>query len=273
MTQQIIDTGALPNDGSGDPLRQAFDKINNNFANLFTTLGANVELIDSSQFPDGNVSNNGNTQNIVNIGQVIFNTTQIVEATPAEPQLLTFNTVEGPYGSQEYINIGVTPNDGLGDPLRVAFNKINNNFSNLFFTTVNTSNVYTSGLTPGQVIYEYPANRFTQGSFQIRSSDPGTPDSQDITISAQLTNNNDSVKFTGYAMTFAGNALTRYDMDVLDGNVRILANPIANTFILHFIASQVTFIGEITPGVDIALDGYVNSVLGTQGDDIITTEN
>ena len=35
MTQQIIDTGAVPNDGSGDPLRQAFDKINNNFANLF----------------------------------------------------------------------------------------------------------------------------------------------------------------------------------------------------------------------------------------------
>ena len=273
MTQEVIETGEVPNDGSGDPLRLAFDKINNNFANLFTTIGANVELIDSSQFPEGNVSNNGGTQNILNIGQVIFNTTQLVESTYTEPQLLSFTTTEGPYGAQEYINIGVTPNDGLGDPLRVAFNKINNNFSNLFFTTVNTSNVYTSGLTAGQVIYEYPANAFTQGSFQIRSSDPGTPDSQQITISAQLTNNNDAVKFTGYAMTFAGNALTRYNMDVSSGNVRILANPIANTFILHFIASQVTFIGEITPGVDIGLNGYVDSVLGTENNDILTTEN
>jgi hypothetical protein len=34
---------------------------------------------------------------------------------------------------QEFINIGATPNDGNGDPLRVAFGKINNNFSNLSF--------------------------------------------------------------------------------------------------------------------------------------------
>ena len=81
MTQEVIETGEIPNDGSGDPLRLAFDKINNNFANLFTTIGANVELIDSSQFPEGNVSNNGGTQNILNIGQVIFNTTQLVEST------------------------------------------------------------------------------------------------------------------------------------------------------------------------------------------------
>ena len=30
----------------------------------------------------------------------------------------------------EPINIGVLPNDGSGDPLRVAFEKINNNFAN-----------------------------------------------------------------------------------------------------------------------------------------------
>jgi len=203
----------------------------------------------------------------------VVNASAITTLAVAEPQLFTFSTTDGPYGSQEYINIGVTPNDGLGDPLRVAFGKINNNFSNLFFTTVTTSNTYTSGVTAGQVIYEYPANRFTQGMFQIRSSDPGTPDSQDITISAQLTNNNDAVKFTGYAMTFSGNALTRYDMDVSSGNVRILANPIANAYILHFIASQVTFLGDPIPGVDIALNGYANSVMGTENNDIITTEN
>jgi len=34
--------------------------------------------------------------------------------------------------AQEIINIGPAPNDGLGDPLRLAFTKTNNNFSQLF---------------------------------------------------------------------------------------------------------------------------------------------
>jgi hypothetical protein len=32
----------------------------------------------------------------------------------------------------EVINVGSSPNDGLGDPLRTAFIKCNNNFSELF---------------------------------------------------------------------------------------------------------------------------------------------
>ena len=34
--------------------------------------------------------------------------------------------------AQEIINIGATANDGAGDPLRTAFTKTNNNFSQLF---------------------------------------------------------------------------------------------------------------------------------------------
>lgn len=36
MTKQIIDIGTSPNKGDGDPLRIAFDKINNNFTELYT---------------------------------------------------------------------------------------------------------------------------------------------------------------------------------------------------------------------------------------------
>ena len=36
--------------------------------------------------------------------------------------------------SQEIINVGEAPNDGAGDPLRVAFIKTHNNFSTLFAT-------------------------------------------------------------------------------------------------------------------------------------------
>ena len=44
----------------------------------------------------------------------------------------------------EIINIGASPNDGSGDPLRVAFDKINNNFANLSSTAVISSNTYTT---------------------------------------------------------------------------------------------------------------------------------
>ena len=37
--------------------------------------------------------------------------------------------------AQQVINIGTAPNDGLGDPLRTAFGKTNNNFTQLFSTS------------------------------------------------------------------------------------------------------------------------------------------
>jgi len=36
--------------------------------------------------------------------------------------------------AQEIINIGTTPNDGTGDPLRTAFTKVNENFTELYDT-------------------------------------------------------------------------------------------------------------------------------------------
>lgn len=35
MPQQIINVGSLPNDGTGDPLRTAYQKINGNFTELY----------------------------------------------------------------------------------------------------------------------------------------------------------------------------------------------------------------------------------------------
>jgi hypothetical protein len=38
MTQQVINTGTRANDGSGDPLRTAFIKCNNNFTEVYASL-------------------------------------------------------------------------------------------------------------------------------------------------------------------------------------------------------------------------------------------
>jgi len=174
---------------------------------------------------------------------------------------------------REIVNVGTLPNDGEGDPLRVAFQKINNNFANLFSTSFNTSNTYTVGNT-AQPILEIPVTGFTQGMFQIRSSNPDNQDSQDITLSAQITNDLASVKFTGYGTTFSGNCITRYNMDVVAGNVRVLVEPLVDEVLFHFISSQVTYIGVQVPGLLLQLDGYPDdTVLATEDNLLLSTQD
>jgi len=175
--------------------------------------------------------------------------------------------------TQQIINIGAAPNDQQGDPLRVAFGKVNNNFSNLFATFVNTNNATTTSNVSGQVIFQTPANAFTQGEFYIRSSNPATSDSQNIQLSAQLSNDGTQVAFTGFGTTFFGNAVSTYDMNIVAGNVQILVTPLVNNTILldHFISSQIMWNGINPPGLDIELDGYANSVIETENSINITT--
>ena len=49
MAQQVINIGAAANDGTGDPLRDCFDKINDNFSELYARgpAGANFDLSDN----------------------------------------------------------------------------------------------------------------------------------------------------------------------------------------------------------------------------------
>jgi len=175
--------------------------------------------------------------------------------------------------TQQIINIGAAPNDQQGDPLRVAFGKVNNNFSNLFATFVNTSDTTTTGNVAGQVIFQTSANTFTQGEFFIRSSNPDTSDSQNIQLSAQLSNDGTQIAFSGFGTTFFGNAVTSYDMVVTSGNVQILANPLVDntTILTHFISSQVIWSGVNPPGLDLILDGYANSVMETENGLNLTT--
>lgn len=174
--------------------------------------------------------------------------------------------------AQEIINVGALPNDGEGDPLRVAFQKVNNNFANLFATGYSTVEATTVGLSPDQVIFEYDATLFTQGTLIIRSYDPTVPDMQNITLSAAITNNLDGVKFTAYGATFDGNAVCGYDMDVFSGNVRVLVNPIQDTVIYHYIVYQITA-SDLVPGVALALESIPGAVLATEEDVPISTES
>jgi len=70
MPLELVNVGLAPNDGTGDPLRTAFIKVNGNFSEIYNainpTSSGNV-LIAGNLEVDGFV-----TFNLLNAGQVIF---------------------------------------------------------------------------------------------------------------------------------------------------------------------------------------------------------
>jgi hypothetical protein len=164
----------------------------------------------------------------------------------------------------QLVNVGTLPNDGEGDPLRVAFQKINNNFISLQQTSTNITSAVSVGTTANQVIFEYPADEFTQAMIQLQSYREDNNDSQNGMLSVQIYNDGTDVKYTVYNLTIVGNWLTTYDMDVLNGNVRLLVNPLQDEVIQHFIAYQVTYAGDLGLGVP---------MISEAGADLITENN
>ena len=62
MARQVINIGTNANDGTGDPLRTAFDKINDNFAELYVDSDASTVLEhDTEPKLAGNLDTNGQT--------------------------------------------------------------------------------------------------------------------------------------------------------------------------------------------------------------------
>jgi hypothetical protein len=171
----------------------------------------------------------------------------------------------------QLVNIGVLPNDGEGDPLRTAFQKINNNFVFLQQTSSNIASAVTLDDTVEQVIWEYPTDEFTQCLIQVQSYREDNNDSQNALIGASIYNDLSDVKFTIYGVTNVGSWLTQYEMDVSGGNVRLLVNPLQDTVIQHFISYQVTFAGDLGVGVTMATESGGELVTET-GNVFITTE-
>ena len=46
MAQQTINIGTTANDGTGDPLRTAFDKVNDNFTELYNDDAGDVDSVN-----------------------------------------------------------------------------------------------------------------------------------------------------------------------------------------------------------------------------------
>jgi hypothetical protein len=171
----------------------------------------------------------------------------------------------------ELVDVGAEPNDATGDPLRTAFQKINNNFVYMQESASNIADAVTLDDTPDQVIFEYSANTFTQGMFQIKSYNEDNNDSQDVMLQAQLSNDGNTIKFTGYGGSFFGNNVCTYDMIVNSGNVQITVSPLDNVVLNHFISYQITWTGSLGVGSPMASQTQ-GDLITEYGNAFITTE-
>lgn len=175
--------------------------------------------------------------------------------------------------AQEIINIGAVANDGEGDPLRVAFQKINNNFTQLYSTGFLAYQTTTFDDASNQIIYEVPASLFTQATFQINSESANTLNSQNITINASIRNNGTAVRWTGHSTIIINNPVTQYDVvyEPISGNVQLLVSPLVDNVINHFISAQVEK-SNFTLGTPMGIEGSDDIALSTENNLVITTE-
>lgn len=89
MARQNINTGTTANDGTGDTLRQAGNKINGNFIEIYTLLGGDSAAITQKvSLSDSGVTFTGNTYNSV-LGWIEGNERVVVQLPDSEGTLIT----------------------------------------------------------------------------------------------------------------------------------------------------------------------------------------
>ena len=86
MAQQTINIGSAPNDGTGDPLRNAFNKANLNFTDLYGGAGVADDSITYAK-----LGSEYTTSAAVAASNVDFSTAQVFTKTLSGATTLTFS--------------------------------------------------------------------------------------------------------------------------------------------------------------------------------------
>lgn len=69
MAQQVISIGSKPADSLGDPLRVSFDKVNQNFTELYSLASPTSSTVGFSPVPSTSVGSDGDTVGLTAIDQ------------------------------------------------------------------------------------------------------------------------------------------------------------------------------------------------------------
>jgi len=90
MTRQILNNGTTANDGTGDTLRQAADKINDNFRELFLLFGDSVAATPYVRF-----DSSGNQSGALIFENGTYDTKLVSVATSGSSKTITFPNATG----------------------------------------------------------------------------------------------------------------------------------------------------------------------------------
>ena len=230
MTQLIIDTGAAPNDGTGDPLRTAFTKVNYDFTAVYDAgpVGSNIQITDNRIIT---INTNGNLVLAPNgIGNVVSNVNIL-------PNMSNIRSL----GSSAYRwDSTYTRYLDAGSANITSVNIGNANIGNISTITIDVANIHILGGTNGYVLQTDGTGNLTWTA-QTGGSGNGTPGGANTQIQY-----ND-------AGTFGGTAGFTFD------NVANVLNVPGNVSAGNVLTSEMIIAnGEIQSGTGFFTGGYLS---------------
>lgn len=191
MTYEVIYTGTIPNDGTGDPLRTAFTKINTNFDNVYTNplVSGNVSVGNSS------VNSYVNSTTLFLGNNSVNNISNSVSTTVSDYQGFTFSNSTTLLVSANIHSVLAVGNSSLNTSVTpvsviVGNNVVNSSLTQISITTTNTTG--TVAINPQSVTVYANAASFVS----IGNSSVNTYINSNSIVVKNITSNGNAV-FTG----------------------------------------------------------------------------
>jgi cytoskeletal protein CcmA (bactofilin family) len=185
--------------------------------------------------------------------------------------------------AKQTINIGSNANDGTGDPLRTAFNKINDNFTELYGADNNLNTldanldvnnyIITTGVTNGNItITPNGTGSLTLGALTVSGTEISSADSTQITLKENLsvtgTLNAAGAATLGTSLTLAAGAtITEFATSTSLGtsDTKVPTQNAVKTYVdAQNVAQAITFVGDDSTGTAVN-SGETFQILGGTG--------
>lgn len=253
-----VNIGELPNDGTGDPLRTAFDKLNTTTSAL-ANIGAGGSVEGAIQFKSG--SGFDSSANLIvdtgipavvtgiDILPELGSQVSIGSSTQAFDKLYLGNDALrlgnlSVTGNVNTLTFKVTSNSSVSSTSLVAGNFSGNTLVSYGNTVINgtthgTSQVATTvNNTTNQIIFETSALNVKSAIFKITTRDNANVDSQFCTLHATFSSVY-GARHSASGTIFSGLPLTRYNMDIGYGNIRVMVTPLYNITMTHTVVYEI----------------------------------
>jgi hypothetical protein len=186
MAKQTINIGSVANDGTGDPLRTAFDKVNQNFTELYNDDAGDVDSV------------NGQT------GVVVLDTDDIAEgATNKYDQTVVLNEGANVTVTGTYPNFTIAADGGAAPVSSVdAGTGISVNSTTGDVVVTNSAPDQTVVLNNGTGI----STSGTYPNFTITNTEPNATHTGDVTGATALTISDDVISYAKMGAEFTTSA-------------------------------------------------------------------